>query len=66
MTALTWVLESSVFSDRHASLKVAIDRCGDQWIEWNDDWWLDGIPSNLADEHVRVRCRLVAGLVLPD
>ena len=52
MTALTWVLESSVFSDRHASLKLAIDRCGDQWIEWNDDWWLDGIPSHLADEHV--------------
>lgn len=48
MASLTWVLESDVFPDSHAMLREAILKAGQRIVDWNDDWWSEGIPSGIG------------------
>ncbi len=47
MTATTWVLEPDIFPNSHAPLRAAIRDTGQRLVEWDDAWWIDGIPGNI-------------------
>ena len=48
MTASTWVLESDIFPDSHLPLRAAIRDAGHRLVDWDDAWWIDGIPKNIG------------------
>lgn len=51
MTGATWVLESDVFPDSHSPLREAVRDAGHRLVDWNDAWWSDGLPPDLAGDH---------------
>lgn len=52
MSTITWVLESDVFPETHELLRKAIGDRGHALIDWNDQWWSDGIPTNVPTSQV--------------
>ncbi len=38
VSSMTWVLESGVFPDSHEQLRIAIQRHGEEIVDWQDDW----------------------------
>ena len=48
MTRATWILESDVFPDSHSPLRAAVVDAGHRLLDWDDAWWANGLPSDLA------------------
>ena len=48
MTRATWILESDVFPDSHSPLRAAVADAGHRLLDWDDAWWANGFPSDLA------------------
>lgn len=48
MNSVTWVLESEVFPKSHGLLRQAVTNAGYRLVDWRDEWWIDGLPSNLG------------------
>jgi len=68
MSTITWVLESDVFPETHDSLRHAIRDRRYALIDWNDEWWSDGIPGRVAlhDRAGRNECATVYLLTVPE
>lgn len=52
MSEVTWILESEVFPDTHASLREAINNSDHRLVDWKDHWWSDGIPPSIPNRQV--------------
>ena len=49
---IVWCLEKDLFGDRHSRLIAAIEDSGGKYLEWQDEWLLNGQIPKLADNKV--------------
>lgn len=49
MIAATWVLESDIFQESHSFLRAAVRDEGHRLVDWDDAWWIGGMPTGIGD-----------------